>query len=866
MMIYNAPIPPMPPQAYDRANGFNGLHRPVSTFGLRSVAHGPSDGSAYTDLATHIANGDPARAELLREIEKDGGESAFQRLVARLEESGAGVPSIHGRQRRSAADVSRKLTEVNMAGSPGQAQRADQLTGNGNFARVGNPQAGGIQEKRTRDGLVMYRFDLNATGSAGLPEQKQNLELSNCFYRANDLPSMPGLNPELSTITGEDRNLCAGLSQSIYSGSMSIKLKADKPVSATVFQLVPHHDGRLYRNENSIMSCIQPESPADTYHALEHDGMEFEQAGHSPFTMNFEHHDGQLYFTVKVRASYDVFDDNRPCDAPFAGDATVLNRALCCDGSQDVKYIYATPYARGDWLDVGFEAVLSDFSDKEPKRGEVKVWKDGQLVAKTFAWIGNNNRATYGGGGYHAQFGIADGSDSMVVKFKGVDIAPMYQMKLADSRYSFPFAYAAEECDPHGQKKTAGPTICELTTSATDPATTNTTETTASAADPTTTRTETETTATTTAIATATEKMTTAKPCLQQVPADSTADIANNFTAEVDPRNLRKRLERILLFGPRDNVHRFSNGQYKKVVKHLERFLDRMGVATFRQDFSYGTRNRDFRKELEFNAATPKTAADRGCNPVKNNSCNLCALIPGKSSNVVVAGAHLDTFADSPGANDNGSGVVALLEAIRIFKESGLQPNNPVLFCFWGSEERSPRNYGRRNGIGFGSDYFLHNDGYKDVMGNLTAQDPCQQQAEPFRIECYLNLAQVGTRPDHKWDIHPEFLNIGDPEKYPGASPRGTGQLTELYVDYLDSRGLSYFRDEPSPELTDVGAFYKHDIPAVTVSTGKDVFYYHAPGDDIDSIDFEVMSNATQAVVHTLATLSFGEGLNITRT
>ncbi|MGI2029816.1 hypothetical protein [Endozoicomonas acroporae] len=56
------------------------------------------------------------------------------------------------------------------------------------------------------------------------------------------------------------------------------------------------------------------------------------------------------------------------------------------------------------------------------------------------------------------------------------------------------------------------------------------------------------------------------------------ADIANKFTAEVDTRHLQRRLERILKFGPRDNVHKFSKGEYKKVVKQLERFLDRMGA------------------------------------------------------------------------------------------------------------------------------------------------------------------------------------------------------------------------------------------------------------------------------------------------
>ncbi|MBO9480733.1 MULTISPECIES: hypothetical protein [Gammaproteobacteria] len=96
MMIHHAFTPPMPPQAYERANGFNGLSKAVSAFGTRSVAHGPRVGDAACDPAKHIASGDPGRAELLRQISKDGGESAFQRLVASLEESGADAPSISG--------------------------------------------------------------------------------------------------------------------------------------------------------------------------------------------------------------------------------------------------------------------------------------------------------------------------------------------------------------------------------------------------------------------------------------------------------------------------------------------------------------------------------------------------------------------------------------------------------------------------------------------------------------------------------------------------------------------------------------------------------------------------------------------------
>jgi hypothetical protein len=55
---------------------------------------------------------------------------------------------------------------------------------------------------------------------------------------------------------------------------------------------------------------------------------------------------------------------------------------------------------------------------------------------------------------------------------------------------------------------------------------------------------------------------------------------------------------------------------------------------------------------------------------VKNLVCqNLEAQIPGKSrpDEIVLVGAHYDTVSWSPGANDNGSAVAALLEISRLF-------------------------------------------------------------------------------------------------------------------------------------------------------------------------------------------------------
>jgi Zn-dependent M28 family amino/carboxypeptidase len=58
----------------------------------------------------------------------------------------------------------------------------------------------------------------------------------------------------------------------------------------------------------------------------------------------------------------------------------------------------------------------------------------------------------------------------------------------------------------------------------------------------------------------------------------------------------------------------------------------------------------------------------------------------GSTSNVVMAGAHLDSVPEGPGINDNGSGVAAVLEtALQL--GSSPQVRNAVRFGFWGAEE-----------------------------------------------------------------------------------------------------------------------------------------------------------------------------------
>lgn len=77
---------------------------------------------------------------------------------------------------------------------------------------------------------------------------------------------------------------------------------------------------------------------------------------------------------------------------------------------------------------------------------------------------------------------------------------------------------------------------------------------------------------------------------------------------------------------------------------------------------------------------------------------NVLGMIPGKNTKeYVIVGAHFDHLGIDPaldgdqiynGADDNASGVSAVLQIARAFVASGQQPERNVIFAFWDGEEK----------------------------------------------------------------------------------------------------------------------------------------------------------------------------------
>ena len=72
------------------------------------------------------------------------------------------------------------------------------------------------------------------------------------------------------------------------------------------------------------------------------------------------------------------------------------------------------------------------------------------------------------------------------------------------------------------------------------------------------------------------------------------------------------------------------------------------------------------------------------------SSFNVVGEIPGsdKADEVVMLGAHFDSWHGGTGATDNASGSAVMMEAMRILKQSGLKLRRTVRIGLWGGEEQ----------------------------------------------------------------------------------------------------------------------------------------------------------------------------------
>jgi Zn-dependent M28 family amino/carboxypeptidase len=220
----------------------------------------------------------------------------------------------------------------------------------------------------------------------------------------------------------------------------------------------------------------------------------------------------------------------------------------------------------------------------------------------------------------------------------------------------------------------------------------------------------------------------------------------------------------------------------------------------------------------------------------------------GDPNKIVMLGAHLDSVADGPGVNDNGSGTAGILETALTVRDT--QTRNRLRFAFWGAEE-------------------LGLLGSKHYVADLPA-------AEKAKIKMYLNFDMIAS-PNYGL-----FVYDGDDSDGVGAGPGpvGSAQLERDINEFLDKRGTPHEGTDFTGR-SDYGPFIEVGIPSGGTFTGAEgiktdkqaekfggtagVAYdscYHAKCDSISNIDMKafavnigVIANAVGTYAHDLSSL-----------
>jgi carboxypeptidase Q len=170
---------------------------------------------------------------------------------------------------------------------------------------------------------------------------------------------------------------------------------------------------------------------------------------------------------------------------------------------------------------------------------------------------------------------------------------------------------------------------------------------------------------------------------------------------------------------------------------------------------------------------------------------NTIAEIPGTDpalrDEIVMLGAHLDSWHSSTGATDNGAGSAAVMEAARIILASGLKPRRTIRVALWSGEEQ---------GL-YGSRFYVRKH-FGDMKDGKLVKGP-----EYDKLSGYFNLDNGtgkirGVYLQGNANIKPLFESWLSPFGEAGAKTltlQNTGGTDHLPFDAIGLPGFQFIQD-----------------------------------------------------------------------
>lgn len=225
---------------------------------------------------------------------------------------------------------------------------------------------------------------------------------------------------------------------------------------------------------------------------------------------------------------------------------------------------------------------------------------------------------------------------------------------------------------------------------------------------------------------------------------------------------------------------------------------------------------------------------------------NLEITCEGKERNreFILVGAHYDSVIGSPGANDNGSGIAALLELSRLFREA--RPGISLRFVAFVNEE---------------SPFF-----YSDIMGSMVYAKAAKQHREPIRfmialetIGCYTNQPSSQNYPPLLKHFYPDtgnfiaFASNLKSRRIMLESAEAFSASTDFPLQTIAAPNIV-----PGIAWSDHSSFWRHGYKAFMV-TDTALYrypYYHTSEDTPDKLDYGPFAKMTQGLFLMLASLT----------
>jgi Zn-dependent M28 family amino/carboxypeptidase len=227
-----------------------------------------------------------------------------------------------------------------------------------------------------------------------------------------------------------------------------------------------------------------------------------------------------------------------------------------------------------------------------------------------------------------------------------------------------------------------------------------------------------------------------------------------------------------------------------------------------------------------------------------NTYCNVSVEVPGvgeRDESILVIGAHYDTVPDTPGADDNASGVAGLLELARLVSLAPFRRSTRfVAFCL---EEPPAFMTSRMGSYLYAQRLFVEGTKVYGMISLEMLGYYCEDEGCQYYPSSIFRLFYPG-----KGDYIAFVGNI--------SSRRFTRSVKDSFksVSSLPVKSLSGISLIPGVDFSDHRSFWKFDYRAFMVT--DTAFYrnpnYHDPGDTAGTLDYDKMAELVNGLYKAL--------------